>query len=121
VQPGPKRTIALVWRKSTALGGFLEELAEIFSSIDPELLKPWFKGSYEHPCAVATAPLRDDPLRLTGGDVSPASMGIGAGLSRPRSSWSSLDAEEGSSSGGWVDWVALSVSEALQPTAVSWL
>ncbi|MEX2498105.1 MAG: LysR substrate-binding domain-containing protein [Wenzhouxiangellaceae bacterium] len=39
-QPGPKRTIALVWRKSTALGGFLEELAEIFSSIDPELLKP---------------------------------------------------------------------------------
>jgi len=40
VQPGPKRTIALVWRKSTALGGFLEELAEIFSSIDPELLKP---------------------------------------------------------------------------------
>ncbi|HKK18714.1 MAG TPA: LysR substrate-binding domain-containing protein [Opitutales bacterium] len=40
VQPGPKRTIALVWRNSTALGGFLEELAEIFSSIDPELLKP---------------------------------------------------------------------------------
>jgi len=39
-QPGPKRTIALVWRKSTALGGFLEELADIFSSIDPELLKP---------------------------------------------------------------------------------
>jgi len=39
-EPGPKRTIALVWRKSTALGGFLEELAEIFSSIDPELLKP---------------------------------------------------------------------------------
>jgi len=39
-QPGPKRTIALVWRKSTALAGFLEELAEIFSGIDPELLKP---------------------------------------------------------------------------------
>jgi len=39
-QPGPKRTIALVWRKSTALAPFLEELAEIFSGIDPELLKP---------------------------------------------------------------------------------
>jgi len=39
-QPGPKRTIGLVWRKSTALGPFLEELAEIFSGIDPELLKP---------------------------------------------------------------------------------
>ena len=39
-EPGPKRTIALVWRKSTALAPFLEELAEIFSDIDPELLKP---------------------------------------------------------------------------------
>ena len=39
-KPGPKRTIALVWRKSTALAPFLEELAEIFSEIDPELLKP---------------------------------------------------------------------------------
>ena len=39
-EPEPKRTIALVWRKSTALGPFLEELAEIFSDIDPELLKP---------------------------------------------------------------------------------
>ncbi|MDT8409813.1 MAG: LysR substrate-binding domain-containing protein [Wenzhouxiangellaceae bacterium] len=38
--PGPKRTIAMVWRKSSALSGFLEELVEIFSSIDPELLKP---------------------------------------------------------------------------------
>ena len=39
-EPGPMRTIALVWRKSTALAPFLEELAEIFSDIDPELLKP---------------------------------------------------------------------------------
>ena len=39
-EPGPKRTIALVWRKSTALAPFLEELAKIFSDIDPELLKP---------------------------------------------------------------------------------
>lgn len=39
-EPGPKRTIALVWRKSTALAPFLEELAEIFSAIDPDLLEP---------------------------------------------------------------------------------
>ncbi|NKI34032.1 LysR family transcriptional regulator [Wenzhouxiangella sp. XN79A] len=38
--PGPKRTIALVWRKSSALSGFLEELAEVLAGIDPELLKP---------------------------------------------------------------------------------
>ena len=40
VQPGPKRTIAMVWRKSSALTGFMEELAEAFGQIDPELLKP---------------------------------------------------------------------------------
>lgn len=39
-QPGPTRTIALVWRKSSALGPFLEELAEIFAAIEPDLLKP---------------------------------------------------------------------------------
>ncbi|MDX1626646.1 MAG: LysR substrate-binding domain-containing protein [Wenzhouxiangellaceae bacterium] len=39
-QPGPKRTIALVWRKSSALSPFLEELAEVFAGIDPDLLKP---------------------------------------------------------------------------------
>jgi LysR family hydrogen peroxide-inducible transcriptional activator len=39
-EPGPKRTIAMVWRKSSALADFLEELAEIFSNIDPELLQP---------------------------------------------------------------------------------
>jgi len=36
----PKRTIAMVWRKSTALNDFLEELAEIFAGIDPTLLRP---------------------------------------------------------------------------------
>ncbi len=39
-EPGPKRTIAMVWRKSSALADFLEELAEIFAAIDPELLAP---------------------------------------------------------------------------------
>ncbi len=38
--PGPKRTIAMVWRKSSALADFLEELAEIFADIDPVLLTP---------------------------------------------------------------------------------
>ena len=37
---GPKRSIAMVWRKSSALTDFLEELAEVFAAIDPELLKP---------------------------------------------------------------------------------
>lgn len=39
-QPGPKRTIAMVWRKSSALADFLEELADIFAGIDPALLAP---------------------------------------------------------------------------------
>jgi LysR family hydrogen peroxide-inducible transcriptional activator len=39
-QPGPKRTIALVWRKSSALGGFLDELCEILAAIDRALLEP---------------------------------------------------------------------------------
>ncbi len=39
-RPGPKRTVAMVWRKSSALSGFLEELADIFAAIDPELLAP---------------------------------------------------------------------------------
>jgi LysR family hydrogen peroxide-inducible transcriptional activator len=38
-QPGPKRTIALVWRKSSALGAFMDELAEILADIDPALLE----------------------------------------------------------------------------------
>lgn len=39
-EPGPKRTIAMVWRKSSALADFLEELADIFAAIDPDLLAP---------------------------------------------------------------------------------
>lgn len=38
--PGPKRSIAMVWRKTSALGDFLEELAEIFAAVEPDLLKP---------------------------------------------------------------------------------
>lgn len=43
--PGPKRTIAIVWRKSSALADFLEELAEILAGIDPELLAPPHAGA----------------------------------------------------------------------------
>ncbi len=37
---GPRRSIAMVWRKSSALSDFLEELADLFAGIDRELLKP---------------------------------------------------------------------------------
>jgi len=40
VEPPPKRTIALVWRKSSALGGFLNELADLLAAVDPALLTP---------------------------------------------------------------------------------
>ncbi len=40
VHPGPTRRIAMAWRKSSALTEFLEELAELFAAINPELLKP---------------------------------------------------------------------------------
>jgi LysR family hydrogen peroxide-inducible transcriptional activator len=39
-EDGPVRTIAMVWRKSSALSEFLAEVAEMFSAIDPSLLKP---------------------------------------------------------------------------------
>ncbi|MFU8877047.1 MAG: LysR substrate-binding domain-containing protein [Wenzhouxiangellaceae bacterium] len=38
IDPPPTRKIALVWRKSSALSGFLEELAEVFRGLDPDLL-----------------------------------------------------------------------------------
>jgi LysR family hydrogen peroxide-inducible transcriptional activator len=37
---GPKRTIAMVWRKSSALNDFLGEISELFAQIDPALLTP---------------------------------------------------------------------------------
>ena len=36
----PRRTIAMAWRRSSALNDFLDEIAEIFSAIDPALLRP---------------------------------------------------------------------------------
>jgi len=38
--PGPTRTIAMVWRKSSALNDFLDEIASLFSALDPDLLMP---------------------------------------------------------------------------------
>ncbi len=38
--PGPTRTIAMVWRKSSALNDFLDEIASLFSALDPDLLTP---------------------------------------------------------------------------------
>ncbi len=37
---GPKRTIAMIWRKSSALTDFLDQIAEIFAGIKPALLRP---------------------------------------------------------------------------------
>ncbi len=39
-EPGPRRTIAMVWRKTSALQGFIAQIADIFSALDEELLKP---------------------------------------------------------------------------------
>lgn len=39
-EPGPRRKIAMVWRKTSALKEFNEQIAILFSAIDPELLKP---------------------------------------------------------------------------------
>ena len=36
----PRRTIAMVWRKSSALDDFLEQIAKVFSDINPGLLRP---------------------------------------------------------------------------------
>lgn len=37
---GPNRTIAMAWRKTSALSEFLTEIAEMFSTIDKTLLEP---------------------------------------------------------------------------------
>lgn len=39
VDPAPSRTIALVWRSSSALSGFLKELAQCLRDLPPALLK----------------------------------------------------------------------------------
>ncbi|NII09991.1 DNA-binding transcriptional regulator OxyR [Oleiagrimonas sp. C23AA] len=36
----PSRRIAMVWRKSSAMGGFFKRLAEVIASLPPELLDP---------------------------------------------------------------------------------
>lgn len=38
--PEPSRTIAMVWRNSSALSDFLAELADCFRDLRPDLLKP---------------------------------------------------------------------------------
>jgi len=39
-EPMPSRTIAMVWRSSSALSGFLRQFAEILKTLPRELLKP---------------------------------------------------------------------------------
>ena len=38
--PAPSRVIALVWRGSSALSGFLREMADCFKDLPPGLLEP---------------------------------------------------------------------------------
>ncbi len=38
--PAPSRKIAMVWRKSSALGGFVKSLADLFAELPPDLLDP---------------------------------------------------------------------------------
>jgi len=38
--PAPSRKIAMVWRKSSALGGFIKSLADLFAELPAELLDP---------------------------------------------------------------------------------
>ncbi len=40
IPPAPSRTIAMVWRRSSALNDFLEELAGAFADFDSRLLEP---------------------------------------------------------------------------------
>jgi LysR family hydrogen peroxide-inducible transcriptional activator len=37
--PPPSRQLALVWRRSSAMGAFLVQLAQQFRSLDPALLQ----------------------------------------------------------------------------------
>jgi len=39
-EPAPSRTIAMVWRSSSALSGFLREFAQSLKSLPPKLLEP---------------------------------------------------------------------------------
>jgi LysR family hydrogen peroxide-inducible transcriptional activator len=38
--PAPSRTIAMVWRRSSALSGFLRELSDCLRRLPPGLLQP---------------------------------------------------------------------------------
>ena len=42
--PAPSRVIALVWRGSSALSGFLREMTACFKDLPPGLLEPGFEN-----------------------------------------------------------------------------
>jgi LysR family hydrogen peroxide-inducible transcriptional activator len=39
-KPSPSRKLAMVWRKSSAMGGFLRKLADVLRDLPPDLLAP---------------------------------------------------------------------------------
>lgn len=49
----PSRSLAMVWRRSSAMGGFLERLAAVFADLPPELLAPLPAGAQAAPAAGA--------------------------------------------------------------------
>lgn len=57
----PSRRVALVWRKSSSLGVFLERFAEVIRSLPAELLQPRL-GEPAHASA-GTNPVRDKPAQ----------------------------------------------------------
>jgi LysR family hydrogen peroxide-inducible transcriptional activator len=52
----PSRRIALVWRRSSALGGFLQRVAEVLRDLPPGLLSPQMTVRAQGPGAHVAAP-----------------------------------------------------------------
>ena len=52
----PSRSIAMVWRRSSAMAGFLARLARVFADLPPGLLAPDDGNPVPLPQAAATAP-----------------------------------------------------------------
>lgn len=53
--PAPSRRVAMVWRKSSAMDGFLTRLAEVFKQLPPELLDAHAAATLPRPRDAAAA------------------------------------------------------------------
>jgi len=59
----PSRRIAMLWRKSSAMGGFLKQLAGLFRELPKGLLDPHDAVTPAVATATSTKPRRDSPKR----------------------------------------------------------